>query len=566
MQGRLSTIHANAPYDYSQLAIDKRGDENFPVASLLLPKKIRKDVISFYYFARHSDNIADDNAIPPQERLDLLNAISLSVAGNQSNMPEWAKPYRELLRQGKLDSRHGRALLDAFMQDVEKSRYASWEELIDYCMRSAAPVGRAVLEIGEEYYADITASDKICCVLQILNHLQDIKEDYQERDRIYFPMNGLIDNDLSAEKASPELRAMIDEVLDRVDVMLKEAHSLFSTVKSFRLRMEIATIWHIAQKLSKSLRHKDPIASKVKLSKFDYVKVFIHGLKTAISSSFNTHTITQMNMRAKSSFLRSLLKMEKSKQEAMFALYAFCHEVDDAVDEAESLQQAQNNIAFWQKEVDALFSKKISDYPTHPITRALLPQIHRYNLKKEYFDSIIAGMRMDIEGMVKPDVKRLEEYCYNVASCVGHLSVNIFGEDNEVGHNVADNLGKALQLINIIRDIYEDAQKGRIYLPMDLLKSYDLADISPQDIATDLEKYNVTLSQISCELAQRAEYYLIKAKENISEENKDNMLPALEMAKIYEIYLNKIRSDNFSLTTQKIRLSVWDKIKIVLGF
>ena len=155
---------------YDKNALDKRKNENFPVASMLVPKKYRSSIIAFYNFARHADNISDDPTLDnAQKKILLENVESALTSEKKVKVPEWVKPYIDKIRNGSCEKRHGLALLSAFKQDVEKSRYDSWAELLDYCNRSAAPVGRTFLEIAGEWQADLEAADSLCNVLQILD-------------------------------------------------------------------------------------------------------------------------------------------------------------------------------------------------------------------------------------------------------------------------------------------------------------------------------------------------------------------------------------------------------------
>jgi phytoene synthase len=173
-----------------------------------------------------------------------------------------------------------------------------------------------------------------------------------------------------------------------------------------------------------------------------------------------------------SSFYYSFLFLPKAKREAITALYAFCREVDDVADECTDINIARTKLAWWRNEIRQLYA----DSPQHPVTKALLPAIHAYKMDEEHFLEIIDGMEMDLDQNRYKDFKQLQLYCYRVASVVGLLSVQIFGYANRNTLKYAHDLGMAFQLTNIVRDIGEDARRGRIYIPLDEIKKAGLSE------------------------------------------------------------------------------------------
>ena len=150
--------------------------ENFPVGSFLIARELRPHVHAFYIFARRADDIADSPDIPADEKVTQLEAVQRALTVDEAALPDWAVPYhRSLLEQG-LGPVNGRDLLSAFIQDATKLRYRDWDDLMDYCMRSAASVGRVMMDIHGETDSDIEGSDALCSALQVLNHLQDCKK------------------------------------------------------------------------------------------------------------------------------------------------------------------------------------------------------------------------------------------------------------------------------------------------------------------------------------------------------------------------------------------------------
>ena len=253
-------------------------DENFPVGSFLLPAPLRPHVAAFYAYARAADDIADNGDLEPAEKVARLDAFEDALANGVGDSGTLDKALR--LRQSLADTgvtdRHARDLLSAFRQDATKTRYESWDDLMDYCARSASPVGRYLLDLHGEDPADYAASDPLCDALQVLNHLQDCVDDYHTLDRVYLPLDWLSAAgsriaDLRAPQATPGLRRVLDQCLDGVDDLLDRATRLPVALKSRRLAMESAVILRLARRLSARLRRGDPVAGRVSLSKLDFI-------------------------------------------------------------------------------------------------------------------------------------------------------------------------------------------------------------------------------------------------------------------------------------------------------
>ena len=236
-----------------------------------------------------------------------------------------------------------------------------------------------------------------------------------------------------------------------------------------------------------------------------------------------------------SSFTVSFIFLPKTQREAMTALYAFCREVDDVVDECSDFSVAQTKLNWWKSEVANLYVGT----PQHPVTRALQPFIGQFNLAQEHFLEIIDGMEMDLKFNRYEDFKQLQLYCYRVASVVGLLSASIFGFKNRKTLKYAHDLGMAFQLTNIIRDVGEDARRGRIYLPLDELRK---ANVSEEDILQSRESPAVK-ALIEYQI-ERAESYYDKALRELPAEDTKQQRIGLMMAAIYRTLLREIKTDS----------------------
>jgi squalene synthase HpnC len=261
------------------------GDENFPVGSFLLPRRLRPHVAVFYAFARAADDIGDNPELSAEDKLSRLAALDAVFVGEGLDDParDKAIKVRRSLEQCGVTVQHCRDLLAAFSQDAVKSRYASWGELMGYCRLSASPVGRYLLDLHGESQDDWPPSDALCDALQVLNHLQDCKDDYRTLDRVYLPEDwmaaeGTGVEDLVKDRATPGMRHVLDRCLDGVDELLVRAAPLPGRMKSRSLAMESAVILGLARRLAELLRRNDPIAGRVKLSKLDFIVCGLRGV------------------------------------------------------------------------------------------------------------------------------------------------------------------------------------------------------------------------------------------------------------------------------------------------
>lgn len=259
-------------------------DENFPVGSFLLSKAVRPHVAVFYAFARAIDDVADNPEITPQEKVDRLDGFDKALMGlNDDPAFEKAHIVRSSLIYTGVPIQHCRDLISAFKQDAVKSRYDNWDDLIDYCDRSAAPVGRYLLDLHGVSKDLYPASDALCNALQVINHLQDCQEDYREMNRVYLPQDWMagakIDVDtLNKPFTGRGLRQVIDVCLNETAELLKIARQLPGPMSSRRLAMESAAIIRIAERLVDELRLRDPLAERVSLTKPQYMLCCAQGI------------------------------------------------------------------------------------------------------------------------------------------------------------------------------------------------------------------------------------------------------------------------------------------------
>lgn len=256
-------------------------DENFPVASWLIKRRHRPVVLAFYEFVRVADDIADHPKLSSAEKLVRLDRLEAGLLGGRDDEPE-AIALREILRERGLSARHAQDLLNAFRQDATKLRYKNWDDLIDYCSRSAMPVGRFVLDVHGEAKETWPASDALCAALQIINHLQDCAADYRALNRVYIPLDALEAHGISVEalgdaKAGPALRGCLDGLVTRTSALLGQSLGLEENVGDTRLACEISVIQALAARLLDLLHSRDPLSERVHLTKAQAVIEAVNG-------------------------------------------------------------------------------------------------------------------------------------------------------------------------------------------------------------------------------------------------------------------------------------------------
>ena len=252
-----------------------------------------------------------------------------------------------------------------------------------------------------------------------------------------------------------------------------------------------------------------------------------------------------------SSFYYSFLFLPPERRRAITALYAFCREVDDTVDECTDPHIARTKLIWWRQEIAAMQAGA----PTHPVTKALQPHLQAYTIEGKYLLAIVDGMEMDLDQTRYLDFPALQRYCWHVASVVGILSASIFGSTRPETLQYAEKLGLAFQLTNIIRDVGEDARKGRIYLPINELQQFNVtaADILNARHSENFEK----LMKFQTDRAQGmydAAFALLPTADRRAQR------PGLIMAAIYRAILNEIELDGFHVLNQRISLTPLRKL------
>ena len=260
----------------------------------------------------------------------------------------------------------------------------------------------------------------------------------------------------------------------------------------------------------------------------------------------NAHEYCQQKAaHSGSSFYYSFLFLNKERRRAITALYAFCREVDDVVDECSDTGVARIKLAWWRKEISDIFHGR----PQHPVSRALAEVASQFRLQEQHLQDVIDGMEMDLDRNRYPDFESLKLYCHRVAGVVGLLSAEIFGYQDPRTLQYATDLGMAFQLTNIIRDVGEDARRGRIYLPLDELQQHG---VGAADILQSRETDNFRrLMEFQIE---RARGFYREAFAHLPDIDRKSQRTGVIMAAIYRTLLDEIQADGCRVLTQRISL------------
>ena len=433
-------------------------------------------------------------------------------------------------------------------------------------------MGRFLLDLHGEGDAGHAASDALCAALQIINHLQDCKDDYETLDRVYLPLDyfaaaGVEVEALSAPAAGPALRRVLDATLDGVDALIAEAQPLAGAIRRPGMRREATVIVALAERLAVELRFRDPLAERVELTNGQKLGCVARGLWRSVTGG--TANLAQAEQdyarqRARgsgSSFYWAMRLLPEARRAAMFAVYAFCRDVDDIADGPETGAARRQALAGWHDEIAALYDGR----PRRIIARSLVGPVARYGLRREDFDDIIRGVAMDAdETMRAPDMAMLERYCARVAGAVGLLSVRVFGCADPRADAFALTVGHALQLTNILRDVAEDAAVGWLYLPRELLDDAGIGDHDPAAVVAhaDLPRACTALADVA--RRRYAEAWAMLAE--MSAADRASLRPAVIMMAVYGRLLDRLVGGGWRRLEPPVRLPGVEKLWIALRY
>jgi phytoene synthase len=438
-------------------------DENFPVASLLLSRDLRGPVLAFYQFVRQADDIADAPTLEADEKLRRLDALEAALDRGDPAEPA-ASALAAIGGRHPAGPEQARLMLGAFRQDATKRRYADWDELVAYCERSANPVGRFLLALHGESDVARAPADALCTALQILNHLQDLVPDRDRLDRVYMPEPWMDqaggEERFFASGPSPARRAVLDAALDRVDALVDEADALVPRLKSRRLGAQSGVTVALARRLAAKLRAADPVQERVALKPVDFARGFGQGSCGPPGPGCATRCsrgARSRNRARRSSSACRRCRASAAAPSTRSTPIAGSSTTSPTAPRRRRRSAGRSRLAARDRDP----GRSLAD----AVGRELAFAVARFGLPVAELHALLDGMETDAAERVRlPDDAALDLYCRRVAGAVGVLSIHIFGAPGATEFAVT--LGRTLQLVNVLRDIDEDAAMDRVYVPL----------------------------------------------------------------------------------------------------
>jgi squalene synthase HpnC len=584
--------------------------ENFNVVSWLLPKELHQHFYNVYAYCRWADDLGDE--IPDAQRaLELLDwwerELDACYDGNPSH-PVFVA-LRETVVAKDIPKQPFADLLKAFRQDQTVKRYPTWDAIINYCVYSANPVGRLVLYLcGYRDERRQRLSDATCTALQLANFWQDVSRDL-EKGRIYIPLDAAAAQDLSEtdiveRRFDDRYVRLMKDLITRTRLLFAQGMPLSEMVDG-RLSIDLemfsrgglAVLDAIEAGGYDTLHHRPSIgkAKQARLLGWTLVKQLLPRKpsgrpsgseistvavgassvdrspeETAIAASYEEcHRIARA---ARSNFYYAFYLLPKPKRDGLAALYAFMRLVDDVADEGDDLAAKQRGLAKWRAAFDeaitgnsqAFDGTAVKPLPSEPlygeteVLPALVDTMQRYRMPARYLHDLISGAEMDLTIQTYPTFDRLREYCYRVAGTVGLTCTHVFGFHDPRALDLAEKLGLAFQLTNIIRDVHDDYALGRVYLPEEDLQRYGVA---PSDFSRNEATLGVReLLRFETDRAWQC-YEEGAALLGLIEPESRAALWLL--AHTYSALLARIESLDFAVFGERVRLSRAEKMLFI---
>ncbi len=555
--------------------------ENFPIGSLLLPRPLRRHLAAIYAFARVADDYADEGRRSPAERLALLDAWQHHLEAAYEGRPQ-APVFIALAHTAELFSIPRApfdALLEAFRYDAQFRPFTSFEELRAYCSRSADPVGHLVLYLfGYRDQERQALADHICTGLQLTNFWQDLASDAR-RGRLYVPLDdlqrfGVEPAQIFRGEMDEPLRALLAFQVQRAREFLLRGLELSQRVGPQLAReVRLFALGGLAILDRIEWQRFDVFTQRPVFSRWDRVRLLAlacAGLPRAPRPAVAQHLnpsrpssslaadyqyCEQVTRRSSSNFYYAFLLLPPEKRRALCSVYAFCRFVDDLADRSPAGASPRALLQQWRVELERVFD----DRACHPISRALADTVRRFALAKEHFLELIAGVEMDLTTTSYQTWDELRAYCYRVASTVGLLCIEIFGYRNPSARQYAVDLGIAFQLTNILRDVREDAERGRLYLPRADLVQFGCR---PEELL--LGHYSPQVAALLAFECGRARAHYLRARAALADEDRRSLAAAEAMRAIYQRLLNRIERQNFDVFQKRITLPRYEKMTLAL--
>jgi squalene synthase HpnC/squalene synthase HpnD len=560
--------------------------ENFNVVSWLLPKELHQHFYNVYAYCRWADDLGDE--IPDTQRaLELLDwweeELDACYAGRPSHPVFIA--LRETIVAKEIPKQPFADLLKAFRQDQTVRRYPDWEAVLKYCVYSANPVGRLVLYLcGYRDEQRQRLSDATCTALQLANFWQDVSRDL-EKGRIYIPLDiaaahGLSDADIVERRFDNRYRNLMKDLIDRTRALFAEGMPLARMVDA-RLRVDlemfsgggIAVLDAIEASGYDTLHHR-PSIGKGKQARLLGRALVTHlvakDLKpVAVAQETSAGLVARsyeecyrVARASHSNFYYAFFLLPRSRRDGLAALYAFMRLVDDVADENQDATAKQRGLAKWRAALDEAVTAhgdaRTSAQPGAGVLPALVDTMRRYNMPARYLHDLISGAEMDLTVKSYPTFDRLREYCYRVAGTVGLTCTHVFGFRDARALDLAEKLGLAFQLTNIIRDVHDDYAMGRVYLPDEDLAQYN---VKPEDFARG--EATLGVRELLRFEAQRAWQCYEEGAALLDLIEPESRAALWLLVHTYSALLARIEEMDFAVFGERVRLSKAEKLVFI---
>ena len=587
--------------------------ENFNVVSWLLPRELHQHFYNVYAYCRWSDDLGDEVA-DSARALQLLDAwedeLKLIYAADAGPSHPVLIALRETIRAKNIPITPFSDLLRAFRQDQTVKRYATWDAVYDYCVYSANPVGRLVLYLcGYSDAARQKMSDATCTALQLANFWQDVSRDL-EKGRIYIPLealaeHGLTEADIVSKKFDQRYVALMQVLIARTRELFDAGRPLAKTVQPFlRTDLEMFSRGGLAILDAIESSGYNTLQSRPSVSKLTQAKLLTQTLAVTAFSRFGEKqsaapdestikpstttssgdetaagaitaaptkilklggysdavrdSYAECNRIARashSSFYYAFFGLRREKRNALCALYAFMRLIDDVSDEPGDLESKRQGLARWRGMLDDAVDGRTAG---HAVLPALADTIARFEIPTRYFHDLILGAEMDLTVATYATFDRLSEYCYRVAGTVGLTCIHVFGFSDPKAPDLAERLGLAFQLTNIIRDVGSDYAIGRVYLPQEDL---DRFGISAAELGGPVTPKLQLLLKFE---ADRAWQMYAEGAPLVKKINADSRATLWALVRTYSTLLARIEERDFDVFRSRISTSSAEKIQFLL--
>jgi len=571
--------------------------ENFNVVSWLLPKELHQHFYNVYAYCRWADDLGDEVA-DSSHALELLDwweqELNACYDGHPSH-PVFVA-LRETIVAKNIPKQPFADLLKAFRQDQTVKRYPTWDAMVEYCVYSANPVGRLVLYLcGYRDERRQQLSDATCTALQLANFWQDVSRDL-EKGRIYIPLDiaaahGLSETDIVERRFDDRYPRLMKDLIVRTRALFAEGVPLAKMVDA-RLSIDLemfsrgglAVLDAIEASGYNTLHHR-PSISKAKQARLLSRSLLAHltnkivgaqhaapktpspitssdspaGTTVAVSYG-ECHGIAKAS---RSNFYYAFFLLPKRRRDGIVALYAFMRLIDDVADEGNDLSAKQRGLANWRGALDAAVTgsdRAASSLPfsAAAVLPALVDTMRRYNIPARYLHDLISGAEMDLTVQTYQTFDRLREYCYRVAGTVGLTCTHVFGFNDPRALDLAEKLGLAFQLTNIIRDVHDDYALGRVYMPEEDLERYGVA-------AQDFGRSEATLGvrELLRFQADRAWQCYDEGAALLNLIDPESRATLWLLTRTYSALLARIESLDFAVFGERVRLSRAEKMLFI---